>query len=41
MNNPIDQDKVNVYQAYKPGKIDIWMFAPYCNTIHIAIIEYV
>jgi len=40
-HSPIDQNKINLYQISKPGKIDIYMFAPYCNTIHIGLIEYV
>ena len=41
MNNTVDLNKVNLYQVNELTNIDIYMFAPYCNTIYIAAIEYV
>jgi hypothetical protein len=39
-HSKIDQSKVNIYQVKETTYIDIWMFAPYCNTVYIATIEY-
>lgn len=36
----IDLNKINFYQVKETTNIDIYMFAPYCNTIYIATIEY-
>lgn len=35
----IDQDKINLYTDNKTGH-NVYMFAPYCNTIYVGIIEY-
>lgn len=38
--NAIDLNKVNYFQVNELNKVNAYLFAPYCSTIYIGIIEY-